>query len=67
MVFAVFHLLLLVAVLGWGIVSLAQGNFVRGALILGCLALYYVLALHDQVMKEIRRKRTRKPNPKESQ
>jgi putative Mn2+ efflux pump MntP len=58
-IFAAFHLLVLLAVLGWAIVSLVQGNLIRGFLILGCLGLYYVLALHDQVKKEIKRKRGR--------
>ncbi len=62
MVFAVFHLLALLAVLVWAIISIVQGNLVRGLLILGCLGLYYVLALHDQVKKEIGRKRGLKKN-----
>lgn len=65
MVFAVIHLLLLLAVLGWAVVSLIQGNLARGFLILGCLVFYYYIALHPQVKQEIARKRGKK-NTKES-
>jgi hypothetical protein len=59
-VFALVHLLLLLGILAWAVVSLVQGNLSRGFLILGCLALYYVLALHPQVKKEIARRRSKK-------
>ncbi len=60
MVFAFIHLLLLLGVLGWAVVSLIQGNLTRGFLILGCLAFYYFVALHPQVKQEIARKRGKK-------
>jgi hypothetical protein len=61
-VFAFFHLLLLLGILGWAIVSLVQGNMSRGLLIAVCLAFYYILALHPQVKKEIDRIRQKKQN-----
>lgn len=59
-VFAVFHLLALVAVLGYGLAMLIAGETGRGALVLGALAVYYVLVLHPAVRKEIARKRRKK-------
>ncbi|MFQ6038408.1 MAG: hypothetical protein ACE5LV_07310 [Candidatus Aminicenantales bacterium] len=62
--FAIFHLLLLLGVLAYGVVSLFERNVVRFLLIVGCLALYYFLALHKNVKKEIARKKkssSRKP------
>ncbi len=57
MVFAIFHLLLLLAVLAYGVISLVRGNLSRGLLVIACLGLYYFIALHPQVKKEIARKR----------
>jgi uncharacterized membrane protein YfcA len=59
-VVAVLHLLVLLAVLGWSVVSLVQGNFARGVLVLACLAIYYIVALHPRVKQEIARKRSQK-------
>jgi hypothetical protein len=59
-VFALFHLALLLGILGWAVVSLFQGNVGRAALIVVCLTVYYFIALHDQVKKEIARKRPKK-------
>jgi hypothetical protein len=63
-IFAFFHLLLLVGLLGYAVYSLLQGNVLRFALILGCLAAYYFLALHKNVKKEIARKRKIKSKKK---
>jgi hypothetical protein len=59
-IFALFHLLLLLGILGYGVVSLLEGNVLRFALIAACLAGYYFLALHKNVKKEIQRKRKKK-------
>lgn len=60
MIFALFHLLLLLGILGWAIVSLIHGNMGRAGLIVVCLTAYYFIALHDQVKKEIARTRKKK-------
>jgi uncharacterized membrane protein YfcA len=59
-VFAFFHLGALLAVLGFAIYSLIQGNTVRFALIIVLLAAYYYFILHPAVLKEIARRRSRK-------
>jgi hypothetical protein len=56
-IFAFVHLLGLAAALVYAVLSLAGGETSRGLLLLGILAVYYVLVLHKPVMKEIRRKR----------
>ncbi len=60
LIFAFFHLALLIGLLGYAFYSLFQGNAVRFALIILFLAGYYFLALHKNVKKEIRRKRKTK-------
>jgi len=60
LIFAFFHLALLIGLLGYAFYSLFQGNVTRFALILLFLAGYYFLALHKNVKKEIRRKRKNK-------
>jgi hypothetical protein len=57
LVFALVHLGLLLGVLGYAVYSLVRGNPGRFVLILGLLAVYYLLVLHKPVLKEIRRKR----------
>ncbi len=59
-VFAFFHLFLLLGLLGYAFYSLFDGNALRFALIIACLAGYYFLALHKNVKKEIARKRKTK-------
>ncbi len=59
-IFAFFHLFLLLGLFGYALYSLLQGNVLRFALILVCLAGYYFLALHKNVKKEIERKRKTK-------
>jgi fructose-specific phosphotransferase system IIC component len=56
-VFAVIHLLALVALLGYAVFSLATGAYFRGALIIGLLAAYYLFVLRDAVRKEMDRKK----------
>jgi hypothetical protein len=59
-IFAFFHLFLLLGILGWAVVSLIHGNVGRAGLIVVCLTAYYFIALHDQVKKEIARARKKK-------
>jgi len=58
-VFAIFHLVVLLGILGYSLVSIVRGNVARGGLILVLLAVYYFLVLHKAVRKEIVRKRKR--------
>ncbi len=62
--FALFHLALLVGLLGYAVWSLAAGAYERGGLILGVLALYYILVLHKPVVAEVRRRRERRRSGK---
>lgn len=57
MVVAIIHFLIVLAVLGWGVVSIVRGDLRQGLLILVCLAFYYIVFLHPQVKKEIARRR----------
>jgi hypothetical protein len=59
-IFAIVHLLLLIAIFVYAIVSLVLGNARRSVVIFGCLVLYYVLVLHGPVIKEIERRRIKK-------
>jgi small-conductance mechanosensitive channel len=59
-IFAVAHVLALIAVLIYGIIGLAQRNTARFAVVIAGLVLYYVLVLHKAMVKEIHRKRGRK-------
>jgi p-aminobenzoyl-glutamate transporter AbgT len=59
-IFAIVHLLLLIAILVYGLVSLVLGNSRRFVVIMGCLVLYYFLVLHKPVFKEIERRRSLK-------
>ena len=54
-VFSFFHLILLIGVLVYAVVSLFMGNTLRFGDIMACLVAYYFLILHKNVMKEIRR------------
>ena len=56
-IFAIVHLVLLLGIVGYALVSLFQGNTTRFSLLAGCLILYYFLVLHKAVKKEIARKR----------
>jgi len=58
-VFAIFHLVVLLGILGYSLVSIVRGNVARGGLILVLLAVYYFLVLHKAVRKEIARKRNK--------
>jgi hypothetical protein len=56
-IFAIFHLFVLLGILGYSVVSIVRGNVARGGLILVLLAVYYFLVLHKAARKEIARKR----------
>ena len=58
--FAFFHLFLLIGLLGYAFYSFIQGNTLRFALIIVCLVGYYFLALHKNVIAEIKRKKKSK-------
>ena len=60
LIFAFFHIALLIGLLGYAFYSLLQGNAIRFTLIILFLAVYYFLALHKNVKKEIQRKRKNK-------
>lgn len=56
-IFAFFHLILLLGVVGYAILALIQGNILRFGLITLLLIVYYFLVLHKPVKREIQRKR----------
>src|SRR5512136_150954 len=60
-VFAVAHMLALIAVFIYGLVALIGGNTPRFALVMGGLTLYYFLVLHKPVKNEIARRREGRP------
>ena len=57
LIFALVHVAALVAVLGYAVYGLVQGNVARFAVIILLLALYYHFVLHKAVLKEIARRR----------
>ena len=57
MVFALVHLFLLIAIVIYAFVLLAQGNTQRFGLIAVCLILYYIVVLHTPVKREIQRRK----------
>ena len=52
MIFALFHLFLLLGIIILAFYSLFQGNVLRFALIIGLLIIYYFLALHKNILEE---------------
>ena len=64
MIFALFHLFLLLGIIILAFYSLFQGNVLRFALIIGLLIVYYFLALHKNVLEEIKRKKKKKKKKK---
>lgn len=56
-IFSIVHLLAIIAVFLYGVVALIGGNTARFALVMGGLAVYYVLVLHKPMRKEIARRR----------
>ena len=63
-IFSFSHLFLLLGVLVYAFYSLFQGNVLRFALIIGLLIVYYFLALHKNVLEEIKRKKKKKKKKK---
>jgi hypothetical protein len=66
-IFAIVHVIALIAVFIYGLVGLIQHNTRRFAVVCGGLVLYYFLVLHKAVSKEIDRKRRLKdssPSPR---
>jgi hypothetical protein len=61
--FAVVHMLALIAVFLYGLVALIRGNTLRFAVVMGGLLLYYALVLHKPVTREIARKRAARSRP----
>jgi Ca2+/Na+ antiporter len=57
MIFAFIHLFLLLGILILAFYSLFQGNVLRFAIIIALLTVYYFIALHKNVMEEIKRKK----------
>jgi hypothetical protein len=60
MIFAFIHLLLLLGVLVIAFYSLFQGNVLRFAVLIAILTVYYFIALHKNVLEEIKRKKKKK-------
>ena len=60
LIFAFFHLFLLIGVAGYAVVSLFQGNNHRFGIISALLLVYYFFVLHKPVRKEIERRRKMK-------
>jgi hypothetical protein len=60
LIFAFVHLFLLIAIVVYAFVSLAQGNTLRFSLIAVCLVIYYFIVLHKPVKKEIERRKKAK-------
>ena len=56
-IFAVAHMLALIAVFLYGVVALVRGNRTRFFVVIGGLLAYYLLVLHKPVRKEIARRR----------
>ncbi|MFC2166117.1 hypothetical protein ACFLT2_14110 [Acidobacteriota bacterium] len=60
LIFAIFHLCLLIGIIVYAFILLAQGNIFRFGLIMVCLAGYYFLILHKPVKREIERRKKAK-------
>lgn len=60
LIFAFFHLGLILGVIGYAVYSLFLGNVNRFLFLMAGLALYYVLVLHKPVKQEIKRLREKK-------
>ena len=61
--FALFHLVLLLAVFGYGISWLIRGNTWRFLIIMAGLVIYYFFVLDKPVRAEIERRRRLRQNP----
>jgi hypothetical protein len=56
-IFAIVHVVALIAVFVYGVTGLVERNTGRFAVVMGGLIVYYFLVLHKAVRKEIDRKR----------
>jgi len=63
LIFAFFHLGLLLAILVYGIIGLIRGNLWRFGIILFGLAVYYFVVLHKPARQEIARRKKNKESP----
>lgn len=63
LIFAFFHIGLLLAILVYGIIGLIQGNLWRFGIILAGLAAYYIAVLHKPARQEIARRKKNKESP----
>ena len=61
--FAIVHVLALVAVFLYGVVALIRGNRGRFGVVMAGLIVYYFVVLHKPVRKEIARRRAGRPRP----
>lgn len=61
--FALFHLAMIVVVIGYAVLSLARGDTWRFLVVAACLAIYYFLVLDVPVRREIARRRNLRRNP----
>jgi len=59
-IFALVHLVLLIAVAVYGLFSLVKGNLFRFVFIFALLIAYYFLVLHQNVKKEMVRKKSQR-------
>ncbi len=64
LIFAFFHLFLLLGVVIYAFYSLFVGNVLRFAILIVFLTGYYFLVLHKSVRKEIERKRKKRSESK---
>ena len=62
-IFAIVHVIALIAVFIYGLAGLIQRNTGRFAIVCGGLVLYYFLVLHKALRKEVGRKRRLKNSP----
>jgi hypothetical protein len=60
LIFAFFHLGLLLAILVYGMIGLAHGNLWRFGVIIAGLTVYYFVVLHKPVRREIARRKKNK-------
>jgi hypothetical protein len=60
LVFAIFHMLLLIGAVSYAFYTLFLGNHMRFSMMAACLLIYYFLVLHKAVTKEIERKKNQK-------
>ena len=60
LIFAIFHLFLLLGIFIYAVYSLLQGNTLRFVILIVLLTVYYFFMLHKAVKEEIKRKKKKK-------